>query len=67
MYDVIFLNDKTKEAFKFQLIEMYWREEFIHIKVKNEKSELVNFRIGPEEYNKLIIEEVYNVNNDRQG
>lgn len=56
-YNIIFLDDKTKSGMKFPIFEMYWREEFTHIKVMH-NGEIVNFRVGPEEYNRILIEEI---------
>lgn len=56
-YNVIFLDDKNKSGMKFPIFEMYWREEFTHIRVMH-NGEIVNFRVGPEEYNRILIEEI---------
>lgn len=55
--NIIFLDDKTKTSFKFPIFEMYWRDKFTHIKVMH-NGEIVNFRVGPEEYNRILIEEI---------
>ena len=56
-YNIIFLDDKTKSGMKFPLFEMYWREEFVHIKTMH-NGEIVNYRIGPDEYQRILIEEI---------
>lgn len=56
-YNIIFLDDKRKEGFKFPLFEMYWRDKFVDIKTMHE-GKIVNYRIYPEEYNRFIVEEI---------
>jgi len=56
-YNIIFLDDKTKSGMKFPLFEMYWREEFVDIKTMYD-GEIVNYRIWPDEYQRILIEEI---------
>lgn len=56
-YNIIFIEDNKKYASKYPLFEMYWREQFFHMKVML-NGEIVNLRIGADEYSKIIIEEI---------
>ena len=56
-YNIIFLDDNNKTGEKYPLYEMYWREEFTIVKIMN-CGEIVNVRIGADEYNRILIEEI---------
>lgn len=56
-YNIIFIDDEKQIRYTFPVFELYWREEFVQIRVLY-KGEITNYHIRHDEYNKIIIEEI---------